>query len=405
MNLFMERVIEVMDISKSIEDQSSRSPIYLDYCATTPCAPEVIEAMTTSLHETYGNAGSAHSWGWQARDQVERARVQLATLLNVRPKTLTFTSGATESNQIAIFGVAALYPSAHIITQVTEHKAVLDPIAQLEARGHAVTRLPVDQAGRVRLDDLEAALTSETRLVSIMHVNNETGALQPIEEIAQRIKHRAHAECIFHVDGAQSVGKCEVDLQALNVDLFSLSAHKFYGPKGVGALYLRRRTSTRPDLSLPPLFYGGGQERGLRPGTTPTHQVIGMGVAADLAQHALQQGEEERLRVLRDRLWTGIKTRWPDAVRIGADAHTLAGVLSVTCPPELLERARDHLSLLAFSQGAACQSLDGTPSHVLTAMGLSPLQAHHTLRFCVGRMSQKVHIDRSLKLLEALPPS
>jgi cysteine desulfurase len=393
-----------MDISKNVEAQVPRSPIYLDYCATTPCAPEVIEAMTTSLHETYGNAGSAHSWGWQAREQVERARGQLAALLNVRPKTLTFTSGATESNQIAIFGVAALYPDAHIITQVTEHKAVLDPIAQLEARGHAVTRLPVDEAGRVRIDDLEAALTSQTRLVSIMHINNETGAIQPIEEIAQLLTSRAHAECVFHVDGAQSVGKCEVNLRALNVDLFSLSAHKFYGPKGVGALYVRGRTSTRPQRSLPPLFYGGGQERGLRPGTTPTHQVIGMGVAAHLAQEGLQQGEEDRLRALRDRLWTGIKTRWPEAVRIGADVHTLAGVLSVTCPPELLERAIDRLSILGFSQGAACQSLDGAPSHVLSAMGLTPSQAHHTLRFCVGRMSQRADIDRSLKLLEDLTP-
>ena len=376
-----------------------QTTIYWDHCATTPPSSGVVDGMTTSLKLEFANPSSSHQWGAQARDHIEDARVQLAQLIGARARDITFTSGATEANNLAIFGVAAqTHPPIHIITQQTEHDAVLAPLKELKRQGHTVTTLPVDHEGLINLEHLADALTPKTRLISIMHVNNETGTQQPIEEIVRLIRSSAHPHCLIHVDAAQSVGKIPIDLRSLNADLLSLSAHKFYGPKGVGALYARRTAPHRPPLKLPPLVMGGSQERGLRPGTLPTHQIVGLGIAAQEAMSHLNAGGEQIVRARCQQLYQGLKLLDPSATRRGALTRA-PHVLSVTLAPRILERIQDRWGHVAFSRGSACQSTSGRPSPVLTAMGMSSEEAARTLRFGLGRGTTSQEIDQTLDLL------
>lgn len=383
----------------------SPSPLYWDHCATTPISTRVIEAMSDSMRDHFANPSSSHRWGSAARDSVEDARLDLAELLGASPRELIWTSGATESNNLVLFGVAqASSAPLHIISQVTEHSAVLEPLAELERRGHEVTLLSVDSQGHINLNELERALRPHTRLVSLMHANNEIGALNPLKEIGDLIKERASAECIFHVDAAQTVGKIPIDLKALKVDFLSLSAHKFYGPKGVGALYRCRssrsgigRSST---IALPPLFFGGHQERGVRPGTLATHQVVGLGVAAQEALADLANGGEARVRARVTQLYEGLQRFDSDLIR-RSPAEGAPHVLSVTASPPLLELIEERWPHIAFSRGSACQSTSAAPSHVLLALGLSAYEASHTIRFGLGRDTSSEEISEALKLLAA----
>ena len=386
---------------------SAPHPLYWDHCATTPTSPRVIEAMGRSLSEHFANPSSGHMWGARARDTVEEARVHLAELLGASARELIWTSGATEANNISIFGAASRAAQPiHMISQVTEHSAVLEPIAELERRGHQVTRLSVNAQGMIDLAELDAALKPETRLVTLMHANNEVGSLLPLVEVGELIRARAHPECIFHVDAAQSVGKIPINLAKLEVDLLSLSAHKFYGPKGVGALYIRRatgrtldrRSSSRSPLRLPPLCLGGAQERGVRPGTLATHQIVGLGVAAREAIDDLADGGEPRLRALTQQLYRGLKRLDPQARRRSPESGA-PHILSITLDPALLERIEDHWSHIAFSRGSACHSTAHAPSHVLLALGLSSEEASRTLRFGLGRSTTSQEVSEALQRL------
>jgi cysteine desulfurase len=370
--------------------------LYLDHCASTPCDPQVIQAMTESLQQYHANSSSTHAWGWQAREVIENARLNLAQLVNVRPKTLTFTSGATEANHLALLGIAHHYPGCHIITQATEHKAVLDPLERLIKQGYTVTTLPVNTQGLVDLDVIRTAITPHTRCVSIMHVNNELGVIQPIEQIAKIVRQYADPACVLHVDAAQSIGKIHVDLNALDIDLCSIAGHKFYAPKGVGALYIKHKKLRASDWEINPLWVGGGQERGLRPGTIATHQVYALGTAAHVAQHALNNGEMEQIASIRDALWQEIKTRWPDTRWNAQHAPLIPGILNLCCGEDLLQYFLDRADRIAFSRGAACQSHSQAPSYVLQAIGLTAQDAFHSIRLCIGRYQSLSHIQSIL---------
>ena len=359
--------------------------LYLDHCASTPCDPTVIQAMHEVLQQHHANSSSTHAWGWQARDIVENARLNLSQLLNVRPKTLTFTSGATEANHLALLGVAQLYPKCHIITQATEHKAVLDPILELQKRGHEISILPVNHQGLIDLEQFQDTIRADTRCVSIMHVNNELGVIQPIKDIANLIRTHASPQCIFHVDAAQSIGKLAVDLSDLDVDLCSIAGHKFYAPKGVGALYIKHKRLRRAAWELSPLFWGGGQERGLRPGTVATHQVHALGVAAQVARESIMNGEAESIAQVRDALWREIKSKWPQTRWNAMEAPLVSGVLNLCCTPDLLQHFLDRADQVAFSRGSACQSHSQAPSYVLQAIGLNAEEAFRSIRLCIGR--------------------
>jgi len=382
--------------------------IYLDHLATTPCAPEVVAAMREALERDYGNPSSAHALGWRARERVEDARGALAALLGARPQRFTLTSGATEASHIALFGAAALAEEgggrAHVVSAVAEHAATLGPLRELARRGHAVTLVGLTPDGLVDLDALAAALTPQTRLVSLLRAHNELATLQPVAEVAALARRRAHPSCLVHVDAAQSVGKEPLSLADLDVDLLSLSAHKLYGPKGSGALYVRQ-DARRPRLELPPSLWGGGQERGLRPGTVATHQAVGLGVAAALAREALAAGEPAALAALAARLRAGLEAQ---GARLNcAAAPRLPHALSLTCPPALFERLSAAWGgVVMFSQGAACQSGRGAPSEALLAIGLTPEEASRVARLSVGRYTTPSEITRALALLgaEGAPP-
>lgn len=355
--------------------------------------------MTHSLAQGFANPSSSHRWGAKARDEVEVGRAQLAELIGANARDLIFTSGATEANNLAIFGVARRSETPiHIISQVTEHSAVLEPLQILSQQGHEVTLLPVSSTGMIDLDQLRAALKPHTRLVSLMYANNETGVKQPIAQIGQLLMNDADPQCLFHVDAAQAIGKFTIDLSQLDIDLLSLSAHKFYGPKGIGALFLRRRNSRRRTLELPPLFFGGSQERGLRPGTTPSHQIVGMGVAALEAMEDLKKGGEQRLCDLREYLLEGLRSIDPHIERRGSPEGA-PHVLSVTLSLHVFRQIEERWSHIAYSRGSACHSSSGRPSYVLTAMGLSSEQCSKTLRFGLGRYTTKEEIDHALRLL------
>lgn len=370
-------------------------PIYFDYAATTPVDPRVAEKMMQclTLDGTFGNPASrSHRYGWQAEEAVDVARNQVADLIGADPREIVFTSGATEANNLAIKGAASFYQSKgrHIITSLTEHKAVLDTCEQLEREGFSVTWLTPQPNGLIDLQQLAAAFRDDTVLVSIMHVNNETGVIQDIATIGEMCRARG---VLYHVDATQSVGKLPIDLTALPVDLMSFSAHKVYGPKGIGALYVRRQPRIRLDAQI----HGGGHERGMRSGTLPVHQIVGMGEAYRIARETMPE-EMARLRTLRDRLWQGLNQL--EAVTLNGDLqHSAATVLNVSFGYVDGESLIMALKDLAVSSGSACTSASLEPSYVLRAMGLNEELAHSSIRFSLGRYSSEEEIDYAIALI------
>ncbi|MER3442126.1 MAG: IscS subfamily cysteine desulfurase [Gemmataceae bacterium] len=364
-------------------------PIYMDHHATTPVDPRVLEAMLPYFCERYGNpASKSHSFGWEAEQAVHQARRQVARLIGAEEREIIFTSGATESNNLAIKGVAWSYAhkGRHIVTAATEHRAVLDPCRRLQQQGFRLTVLPVDRYGVVDLEALQRALTPDTILVSIMAANNEVGTLQPLADISRLCRERG---VLVHTDAAQAVGKISVDVNAWDVDLLSLSAHKMYGPKGVGALYVRRQPRR---VRLEPLLDGGGHEFGLRSGTVPTPLVVGLGKACELCSQELP-AEMIRLRALRDRLQAGLLANVPDIVVNGHPEQRLPHNLHVSFLHIKGEALLLALKDVALSAGSACTSAHPGPSHVLVAMGLDEEIAEASLRFGLGRFNTQEEVD------------
>ena len=364
-------------------------PIYMDYSATTPVDERVAEKMCTYLTRQgqFGNPASrSHQFGWKAEEAVQQAREDVAQLINADPREIIWTSGATESDNLAIKGVAHFYKKSgkHVITLKTEHKAVLDSCRQLEREGYEVTYLEPESSGLLDLEKFESALRDDTILVSIMHVNNEIGVIQDIAAIGDICRAR---KIIFHVDAAQSAGKVTIDMDKLKVDLMSFSAHKIYGPKGIGALYVRRK----PRVRLEAQMHGGGHERGLRSGTLPTHQIVGMGEAFRIAR--LEMAEEEaRIRVLRDRLWQGLSEM--EEVYLNGDFnHRVPGNLNVSFNYVEGESLIMALKDMAVSSGSACTSSSLEPSYVLRAIGRNDELAHSSIRFTIGRFTTQEEID------------
>ncbi|MGL6495195.1 IscS subfamily cysteine desulfurase [Aeromonas veronii] len=370
-------------------------PIYLDYSATCPVDPRVAEKMMQCLtmDGLFGNPASrSHRFGWQAEEAVDLARNQVADLIGADPREIVFTSGATESNNLAIKGVAHFYASKgkHIITSKTEHKAVLDTCRQLEREGFEVTYLEPMPNGLFTIEMIENAMRDDTILVSIMHVNNEIGVVQNIAAIGELCRSR---KILLHVDAVQSVGKISVDVEALKVDLLSVSAHKVYGPKGIGALFVRRK----PRVRLEAQMHGGGHERGMRSGTLPTHQIVGMGEAFRIAKEEMVS-EGERILALRQRLWNGIKDI--EAVYINGDLEQrVPGNLNVSFAYVEGESLIMALKDLAVSSGSACTSASLEPSYVLRALGLNDELAHSSIRFSMGRFTTEEEIDYAVKLI------
>jgi cysteine desulfurase len=370
-------------------------PIYLDYSATTPADPRVAEKMMQclTLDGIFGNPASrSHRFGWQAEEVVDEARNHIADLIAADPREIVFTSGATESNNLAIKGIAHFYQKQgkHIITCKTEHKAVLDPCRYLEGEGFEVTYLDPQPNGLVTLQQLEAAMREDTILVSLMHVNNEIGVIQDVAAIGELCRAR---KIFFHVDAAQSIGKIAIDVDAMKIDLLSMSAHKIYGPKGIGALYVRRK----PRVRLEAQMHGGGHERGMRSGTLATHQIVGMGEAFRIAKLEMAT-EEARILALRDRLWNGLKNI--EEVYINGDLdRRVPGNLNVSFAYVEGESLIMALKDLAVSSGSACTSASLEPSYVLRALGLSDELAHSSIRFSIGRFTTEEEIDYTVKLL------
>ena len=372
-------------------------PIYLDYSATTPVDDRVAKAMMKclTLEGNYGNPASrSHSFGWNAEKAVNEARKNVAELINADPKEIIWTSGATESNNLAIKGVAHFYQKngKHIITCKTEHKAVLDTCRQLEREGFEVTYLEPESSGLINLDDLKAAIRDDTILVSIMHVNNEIGVIQDIKAIGEIT--REH-KIIFHVDAAQSPGKVKIDLQDMKVDLMSLSAHKVYGPKGIGALFVRRKPRVRIEAQI----HGGGHERGMRSGTLPTHQIVGMGEAFRIAKEEMA-ADNERILMLRNRLLNGLKDI--EEIYINGDLeHRIPGNLNVSFNFIEGESLIMALKDIAVSSGSACTSASLEPSYVLRALGRNDELAHSSIRFTIGRFTTVDEIDYAVELIKS----
>ncbi|MDO6427554.1 IscS subfamily cysteine desulfurase [Thalassotalea sp. 1_MG-2023] len=370
-------------------------PIYFDYSATTPADKRVAEKMMQYLTTDgcYGNPASrSHKFGWQAEEAVDIARNQIADLLNADPREIVITSGATESNNLAIKGVANFYSKKgkHIITCKTEHKAVLDTCRELERQGFEVTYLDPEANGLIDLNKLAAALRDDTVLVSIMHVNNEIGVIQDIAEIGEMCRARKIA---FHVDAAQSAGKIPLDMQQLKVDLLSISAHKMYGPKGIGALYVRRK----PRMRLEAQMHGGGHERGMRSGTLPTHQIVGFGEACRIAKEEMTQ-DLAHVTAMRDRLWAGIDNL--EQVFINGDVDKrYPGNLNVSFNFVEGESLIMALKDLAVSSGSACTSASLEPSYVLRALGLNDEMAHSSIRFSFGRFTTEEEVDHAISII------
>jgi cysteine desulfurase len=368
-------------------------PIYLDYSATTPVDPRVLDRMLPYLRGSFGNPASrSHSFGWEAEQAVEQARSEVAALANCDPREIVWTSGATESINLALKGAAHFYrdKGRHLVTVKTEHKATLDTMRELEREGFEVTYLDVAADGLLDLERFAASLRPDTILASVMFVNNEIGVIQDIAALGEICRERG---ILFHVDAAQASGKVAIDLGALKVDLMSFSAHKTYGPKGVGALYVRRK----PRVRLEAQMHGGGHERGLRSGTLPTHQIVGMGEAFRIAQ-AEMDAENERIRALRDRLWAGLSRM--DEVYLNGDperrvAHNLNVSFNFVEGESLIMAIKD----VAVSSGSACTSASLEPSYVLRALGRSDELAHSSIRFTVGRFTTADEIDYAVQLL------
>ena len=368
-------------------------PIYLDYSATTPVDPRVAEKMIPWLTERFGNPASrSHAFGWEAEEAVENARAEVAKLVNCDPKEIVWTSGATESDNLALKGAAHFYRTKgkHLVTVKTEHKAVLDTMRELEREGFEVTYLDPEPDGLVDLGKFAAALRPDTIVVSVMHVNNEIGVIQPIAEMGEILRAKG---IIFHVDAAQSTGKAPIDLAALKVDLMSFSAHKTYGPKGIGALYIRRK----PRVRLEAQMHGGGHEKGFRSGTLPTHQIVGMGEAFRLARVEMA-AEGERIRMLRDRLLAGFKDM--EEIYVNGDLeqrvpHNLNVSFNYVEGESLIMGMKE----LAVSSGSACTSASLEPSYVLRALGRNDELAHSSIRFTLGRFTTQDDIDFAVKLI------
>ncbi len=366
-------------------------PIYLDNHATTRVDPRVVVAMSPFWSENYGNAASInHAFGWAARDAAQTARQQVADCLNCDSRGVVFTSGATEANNLAIKGVVAavrkLGQQPHVITTAAEHRSVLEPIRKLERNGTAVTMLPVNEFARIDVKSIEAAIKPETVLVSVMWANNEVGTLNPVAEIGQLCRQR---RVLFHCDAVQAVGKVPVDFTASHIDLLSLSAHKFYGPKGVGCLLVRRGSSA---ARLEPLFDGGGHEAHLRSGTLAVPLIVGCGLACELA-HSELNTEPARLKSLRDRLWTELNSRLPGLTLNGHLLERLPGNLNISVDGVDGDVLMNAMTQIAVSSGSACTSADPEPSHVLRAMGRSDRLTRASLRFGLGRFTIADEID------------
>jgi cysteine desulfurase len=369
-------------------------PIYLDYSATTPIDPRVADLMIPYLTEKFGNPASrSHAFGWDAEKAVEDAREQVAQLVNCDSKEIVWTSGATESNNLAIKGAAQFYKGKgkHLITMKTEHKAVLDTMRELERQGFEVTYLAPQENGLINVEEFIAAIRPDTILASVMFVNNEIGVIQPIAQLGEICRSKG---VIFHVDAAQATGKVAIDLQTLKVDLMSFSAHKTYGPKGIGALYVRRK----PRIRIEAQMHGGGHERGMRSGTLATHQIVGMGEAFRIAREEMQ-AENERIRMLRDRLWAGLSSI--DEVYINGDLeqrvpHNLNVSFNFVEGESLIMAIKD----LAVSSGSACTSASLEPSYVLRALGRSDELAHSSIRFTIGRFTTVEEVDYAIQLLQ-----
>jgi cysteine desulfurase len=370
-------------------------PIYLDYSATTPVDPRVAEKMIPYLTEHFGNPASrSHAFGWKAEEAVERARANVAALVNCDAKEIVWTSGATESINLALKGAAEFYKTKgkHLITVKTEHKATLDTVRELERRGFEATYLDVKPDGLIDMQQLEAAFRPDTILVSVMFVNNEIGVIQDIPAIGELCRAKG---VLFHVDSAQATGKCPIDLSALKVDLMSFSAHKTYGPKGVGALYIRRK----PRVRLEAQIHGGGHERGFRSGTLATHQIVGMGEAFRLARQEMAV-ENDRIRALRDRLLKGMQDI--EEVFVNGDLerrvpHNLNISFNFVEGESLIMAVKD----IAVSSGSACTSASLEPSYVLRALGRSDELAHSSIRFTLGRFNTEEEVDYTVDHLKA----
>jgi cysteine desulfurase len=374
-------------------------PIYMDNHATTPVDPRVLEAMMPFFGAKFGNAASRnHSFGWEAEQAVETAREQIAKLIGATAKEIIFTSGATESNNLAIKGIAEMYRERgnHIITQVTEHKAVLDTCKRLEKAGCKVTYLPVKADGLIDIDQLKAAFTDKTILVSIMFASNEIGVIQPIEEIGKLCHEKG---VIFHTDAVQAVGKVPVDVQKMNIDVLSLSAHKVYGPKGVGALYVRRRN---PRVQISEQINGGGHERGMRSGTLNVPAIVGMGKACEIAGEEMES-ETKRLTELRDYMKNKFESKLDYVAVNGNMEHHLPGNLNMSFVYVEGESLLMGINDIAVSSGSACTSATLEPSYVLKALGLGDDVAHSSIRFGLGRFNTKAEVDYvSDKLIEVV---
>jgi cysteine desulfurase len=370
-------------------------PIYLDYSATTPVDPRVAQKMIPYLTEHFGNPASrSHAFGWKAEEAVEEARAHVAALIGADPKEIVWTSGATEGNNLAIKGAAQFYKTKgkHLITQKTEHKATLDTMRELERQGFECTYLEVEENGLVDVKKFAAAIRPDTILASIMMVNNEIGVIQPIAEIGELCRARG---VIFHCDAVQAAGKLPIDLATLKVDLLTITAHKMYGPKGIGALYVRRK----PRVRIEPQIHGGGHERGFRSGTLPTHQIVGFGEAARIARLEMAT-DNERIRALRDKLWRGLSSM--EAVVLNGDLERrIPGNLNVSFNYVEGESLIMAIKDIAVSSGSACTSASLEPSYVLRALGRSDELAHSSIRFTLGKFTTEEEVDYAVNLVKA----
>jgi len=369
-------------------------PIYLDYQATTPMDPRVLEAMMPYFTYKFGNAHSrSHAYGWEAEEAVEKARAQVAKLIGADEKEVVYTSGATESNNLAIKGVAEFYKDrrSHIVTTVTEHKCVLDTCRHLEQQGFTVTYLPVQKNGLVDLERLREAVTDNTVLVSVMAVNNEIGVIQPLAEIGKICREKG---AFFHTDAAQAVGKIPLDVEAMNIDLMSISGHKIYGPKGIGALYVRRR----PRVRLVAMINGGGQERGFRSGTLPTPLCVGLGEASEIAMKEMD-AEAKRLAKLQERMLKGLQARLKEIYVNGDLEQRIPGNLNISFAYVEGESLMMGIKGLSVSSGSACTSASLEPSYVLRALGVDEELAHTSLRIGLGRFTTEQEVDTAVEEL------
>lgn len=366
--------------------------IYLDNQATTQIDPIVLDAMIPYLKNKFGNSSSrSHAFGWEAEEAVDIAREHVSTLIGATPEEIIFTSGATESINLALKGSAQIKSTKkHIITFKTEHKAVLDICEFLENSGFEITYLSVKNNGLIDLKKLKSAIRKDTLLISVLHANNEIGVIQPIAEIGEICDSN---NLIFHVDAAQSIGKIPIDVKKMNIHLLSISAHKFYGPKGCGALYIRRKN---PTIKLTPIIHGGGHEKGFRSGTLAVHNIVGLGKACEISQQKMEE-ESIRIKILRDKLLDGLKDKIPDLIINGTMDYRLTGNLNVCFPSIKSDSIIMSMRDIALSSGSACKSASIQPSHVLKALGLTKQESHASIRFGIGRFNTEEEIDYTIR--------